>query len=314
MKTTQLLIRALISAVLFAPALCMAWGAVAANLQGATFTATGHGSAEEAKRAAVEGCQKQGGLICELMFEPANRGAFVVYAAPGAAQAAFSLNPIEANKLAKGGCAKRTKGCTLVTAAWDEGASWMAVAFGPQDYRIRYDSASAKDAEEWAMAECRKANEQPEQCFLIGKGAIDGHAAVASPKSANWLVQVALHPNLEKAKKDALTACVDLDGIPDDCELIQVVSNRPPMEMPQALKDLKQQVEANRKKEAALADQPQPKRVATRSATTETFSCKTRCTNASCTSTFPDGKVTRWTAQRKFDGSNWVYDTTTCGR
>lgn len=65
MQIHQILRRAVMGTLLMAPALAMAWGAIASNPETGTRIATGHASAAEAEQEAITRCEQKG-LPCSI--------------------------------------------------------------------------------------------------------------------------------------------------------------------------------------------------------------------------------------------------------
>lgn len=312
MKLQLILKRAVMGAVLMVPALCMAWGAVAANADSGTHTSTGYGSANEAEQAAVKGCEKMG-LPCYVLIEAANGGAFVVYVGKDGYHAAYARNPGEANNLAKVGCRKNYKGCELRTAAWDEGAVWLAVANSDGGSWVRYNITDPEEAQKQAMADCKGKSSAPNTCAIVGNDAHKGHVAIAASERAK-LSYISVATGREAAAAGAMKGCAELPGKPDDCKVTQQVSNDESLPTPNAMKALAAQAEKNRAARLRVKASPPVQPTRSTSRTTEHYTCETTCNNASCVSRFGDGRIVRWTAQMKHDGFKWALDTSNCGR
>lgn len=312
MNLLQALKRAVLGVLLMAPALCMAWGAIAANEDSGTHTATGYDSASQAEQAAVEGCEKLG-LPCYVLIDGSNGGAFVVYVGKNGYHAAYSRNPTEANRIAKAGCRKSYKSCELRTAAWDEGSVWLAVANSDGGTWVRFNNPDPEGVQKQAMADCKSSSSAPNTCALVGNRAHRGHVAVAASERVK-LSYIAVATDREAAARDALEGCAKMPANPDDCKVTQRYSNEEPLPSPKAMQPLRAEAEKNRAA-ARRAKASAPVRTArSTSRTTEHYTCETSCTNASCVSRFGDGTILRWTAQMKHDGFKWALDTSGCGR
>ena len=305
--------RAFLATLLMAPALAMAWGAIAANGDAGTHTSTGYDSAVEAEHQAIERCEKMG-KPCHILISARNGGAFVVYVGKGGYHGAYSRDPAEANRIAKDGCSKNYKSCEIRTAAWDEGAAWLAVATSSAGSWVRYNDPDPQAVHEKAMADCVSNSSAPNTCAILGKAPHKGHVAIATSDSAQ-LSYIAVADDREAAASGALKGCAEMPAKPVDCKVAQQYSNDDPLPSPKAMQALAAQAEKNRTAAAKRAQTPAPVRsVRSTTKATEHYTCETSCTNASCVSRFGDGTVLHWTAQMKHDGFKWALDTSGCGR
>jgi hypothetical protein len=312
MKFNKMLKSSVIGTFLMAPVLAMAWGAIASSSVTGTHTATNYGSAAEAEKAAIEGCEKMG-RPCTIMVKARNGGAFVLYEGEGGYYGTFATDPAEANKLAKANCSKKNKSCEIRTAAWDGGARWLAVAVSEAGYKVRYNYPDPKAAQEEAMADCLNNSSAPETCKLLDEAAFKGSVAIATSDSAKrYFIQVDQDP--KSAASQALANCAASPSKPLDCKVTEQFTNDAPLPIPKAMKALQAQAEKNQAAAKRVKEQAPAKSVRSTTKTTEQYSCETVCQNASCVSRFPDGTVLRWTAQMKHDGFKWALDTSGCGR
>ncbi len=312
MNLHQILKRAVMGTILMAPALCMAWGAIASNGNTGTHTSTGYGSAAEAEQVALQGCQKMG-LPCEITIAGSNTGAFIVYVGSEGLHASFAPDPAEADKRARDGCRRNYKECQLRAAAWDGGVAWLAAVRSDSGSYVAYNYADPAQAIAIAMADCKKNSTAPNTCAILGDSAHQGHVVTAnSQKTGHGHIHI--HLNLEDAVRGALTGCANQPGRPDDCKVTQQFSNDAPLPAPKAMQALSLQAEKNRTAAVRVKSPAAVKTVRSTSKTTEHYTCETVCQNASCVSKFGDGTIRRWTAQMKHDGFKWALDTTTCGR
>lgn len=304
--------RAVLSAFLMAPALAMAWGAIASNPETGTHIATGHANAAEAEQEAITRCEQKG-LPCSILINGSNGGAFVVYVSKGGYHGAFARDPAQADKLAKANCRKNNKVCEIRSAAWDRGAVWLAVAMSDAGSWVRYNNPDPEAVQEQAMADCLSNSSAPKTCKLLGDAAHKGSVAIATSDSAQLsYLKVAL--DRETAASGALTGCAVLPSKPLDCKVAQQYSNDDPLPSPKAMQALEAQAEKNRAAAMRVKASAPVKSVRSTARTTEHYTCETSCTNASCVSRFDDGTILHWTAQMKHDGFKWALDTSGCGR
>jgi hypothetical protein len=205
MKLHSILKRAVMGTLLMAPALCMAWGAIASNAETGTHIATGHASAAEAEQEAIMRCEEKG-QPCSILINSRNAGAFVVYVSKGGYHGAFARDPAEADKLAKANCRKKNKSCEIRSAAWDRGAVWLAVATSDAGSWVRYNNPDPEAVQEQAMADCLSNSAASKTCKLMGDAAHKGHVAIATSDNTQ-LSYLTIAITQEAAARGALKGC-----------------------------------------------------------------------------------------------------------
>ena len=246
MKSLSRIKNYLLGSILLAPALCMAWGAIAVNSVGGTQTSTHYSNPEDARKAALEKCETMGSP-CRIRIEPRRAGAFVIYKGRGGNYAAFSHDPMVANKKAFEGCSASFAGCKISTAEWDNGALWLAVASDSQDSFIAHNGQSKKEAEEEAIQGCEKKTSTPQKCTIGLSVSGDGYLAIAKSKKLQTNhTYASANPDLATAKRESLIGCAKLESKPDDCEVAVVIRNDPPLRVPKEMDELIKKAAANK--------------------------------------------------------------------
>jgi hypothetical protein len=297
----------ILAALVVAPLQASAWGAIASNGD-VSFTAVDYASEAEANDVALKGCAARG-QHCELTLTSRNRGAFVVYEGDTGSAFAFSREPAQADAEARERCEKKRKNCRLVSAFWDSGANWFALALSEDSRGISYDYGTRENAEKDALARCESSASAKGTCRLVEgfQTTQRGYFAVASSPTLNR-GQIVMRGDPKEADAAALKACSEMDGTPRDCEITQRVTNSGPMAPPASFKALEKKIaKANAAPKKAGARPVEVIR------TTQAYSCETRCVNQACVSRFPDGKELKWIAPRVLEFGQWKIDTSGCG-
>lgn len=296
---------AFLFAMICTPLQAHAWGAVAASSPtNNTFSSTGHDTAAAAENAAIAGCEKWG-EACKLVLDGARHGgAFVTYEGDGGKGFGYDLDPVKANKKAQASCQSSYKNCRLVSAAWDEGGGWMALARGSDATGLVYNSAEKSDAEKVAVELCEKDVSDKGSCRAYEPFTQFGQVYIATAVSerSKYAHRAISGKSQRAADADSLKGCADNASDPGDCVVRERAINEGPKPAPKSMQKL-----------VASIKKPAPAPASRPVAQGRSYSCKTSCTNNSCMSRFPDGKIIRWTAPMVFEFGQWKADMSSCG-
>lgn len=288
-----------------APLQAHAWGAVAASSPtNNTFSSTGHDTAAAAENAAIAGCEKWG-ESCRLVLDGARHGgAFVTYEGDGGKGFGYDLDPVKANKIAQTSCQSSYKNCRLVSAAWDAGGDWMALAIGNDASRLIYGVSEKASAEKQALEACEKDVSENGSCKLEESFTRFGriYNAEAISVKAGRMHRAFSGESQKVADADALKGCAEHASKPDDCVVRARFINEGPKPAPKSMQKL-----------VASIKKPAPAPASRPVAQVRSYSCKTSCINNSCVSRFPDGKVIKWLAPNVMEFGQWKVDSNGCG-
>lgn len=260
--------------VLLAPLQAWPWGAAAFNADGGGHIHTEAPTSGEAARQAVEACTQRTGLPCKLTFEPVRASAIAVAKGDSGRGTAARPDPHEAAEAALASCRKISKGCRIVSAAWDGGPNWVALAQGPDSYFVQFNAGTRDEAIRLAIEGCDKAASTKGGCEVAAANVSDGlqyYAKAASTQldRAWYVFDVG---SMKNAEDEALRRCAADERRPTDCRVTDRKTNHGWEAEPAGMKAVKAEVERNNRASAggtaspapAAGTRPQPQPTSTR--------------------------------------------------
>lgn len=293
-----------------------AWMAIAVGDDNGSFVASGHETAAEAEEAALAGCRKHNSGCAVRARGTVNGKALVLAKGAGGWGYATQVDPDRAAREALEGCGKSARNCRIVTAVWDPGVVWAAVAQASDFVFFRVNAGTRPEAAEEALAGCRKESKAPQTCQVadVLTTSYRAYFALATSPAGSGLGR---SETADGAKQTAIAYCRESSKEPDACRAERVHLNESNAPEPASMAKWRATAERNRIAAATPAPQPRPSRTSSTTRSTNVLTCENRCMNGSCVRTFPDGRQERWQAPRVFNplSNNWEWDTTTnaCG-
>jgi hypothetical protein len=277
----------------------LAWSAVAfSTATGALRTEYNYDTPEEAVQAALDACNKDGDDCKQLIV----RGGEKVFTVSNPI-------PVVAARAALTNCKKLGHDCRVVTAVWDSGHTYLAVAEGDDAWNWSFGSDTEAMAIEFAVNGCKKYSKKPETCKVkqtsSGKNfVLSNHSWFAIAESSTY-TGLGSMPSKKGAIENAMQSCNEGKKPGETCKVSKTFENPGPAPEPASMKQVLTMI----KKPAPVKTQKVTTRQVNRT------SCTNNCVNGSCVRTFPDGRTERWQAQRVYDAmsSDWKWDTNSCG-
>lgn len=293
-----------------------AWMAIAIGDDNGSFVASGYETAAQAEEAALAGCRKHNSGCAVRPKGTVNGKTLVLAKGVGGWAYSTRLDPDRAAREAVEGCGKSARNCRIVTAVWDPGFVWAAVAQASDFVFFRVNADTRSAAIEEALAGCRRESKSVETCEVVDvlTGSYRAYFALATSPSGSGIGR---SETADGARQAAISYCKQSSKDPDACRADQVYLNESNEPEPASMAKWRAMAERNRVAAAAPAPEPRPSRTSSTTRSTNVLTCENRCTNGSCVRTFPDGRQERWQAPRVFNPvtRNWEWDTTTnaCG-
>jgi hypothetical protein len=285
-----------------------AWAALAAEPSGYTYIAYDHDDPETARDEALKSCS-QVAANCEIWGDTVHDTAYIVARGPDGWGGAARRDPKEAADAAMEACREQSRDCRIITAAWDEGRTYTAVAISPsgRGFHISYEYDDRKVATNDAIKECEKNAPSGEKCdansgyehFFFAK-------AEGKDEQNHSMVGYGAAKSAAEAAKSAVKRCESgKNSLSSPCTVAWQYENPAPKAAPPSMK----QYQALAKRNSAAWKAPQ---IASNYQTYH--SCKSRCVNGSCEILRDDGKRFHAQVQSQYDSlsNQWVYPSPAC--
>lgn len=261
----------------------MAWGAMAVNSVGGSFTELYASTPEEAEANALRGCEARGGPNCKVVVPPLHTGAIILVRGVGGWNSASNVDPEKAAGIAMTACKKTRRDCKLVVAHWVAGEFWMAKAEADKPAVggfLQFGALTRADAEMGALEGCKKQLSSGGSCSLVSNFTASGPAiyAQAHDEAANFTAYASDKSGAKALQASALKMCQTAPGGSGSCKLLPIHENPAATSAPKSMSKYTRMVEAAATAEVGTA--PAPRRVpAVENRTPDFNPVKARCIN-----------------------------------
>ncbi|ASL47814.1 hypothetical protein bAD24_III10485 [Burkholderia sp. AD24] len=261
-----------------------AWIVAAGGDNGFVHVIRDAASAEEAAATALVECGRKT-TKCALFGTPVQGPvALAMVRADGAETVATNADPSLAVASAMKDCKAHYTNCRLDYAAWDQAASWDAVAVGAGGAFVEYNAESLEQADTEAIAGCKRRTDKPDSCRLQWSSHLPEWLAVVESKTNS---AYAVGKTRDMAISSAMKACQK--DKKEECGDVSTFENAGATEEPQALKRIKTDIEREKSKVGRDAFQ-------SNSGVGKLARYSDSCQNADCVRRYLDGKTVRYTA------------------
>lgn len=222
----------------------------------------------------------------------------------------FSKSPEEAEKNALSSCKENASKCKAVSAAWDQGAKYFALAQGDNYSHFTYGYDSDVAAKRDAIAACEKAVATVGSCKVGEDWSGWGEWWYAFAKG-NSMSGIALDKTKTGAIERAISECMKVNAQGDTCKVSSVTQNPPLTDAPASFKRLKARIAAatqavSKPSSPSVSNDCRPK--------SDYLRCTSQCINGSCVVTYENGCKMQVQVRPKFNplNSQWEYPSPGC--